>query len=184
MTEIVFYIAASLDGYIATPDGSVEWLSVVDSEEEDYGYLEFYDSVDALLIGRQTYEQILGFGEWPYAGKPCWVFSKRQLEIGRSEIVLTSDHPSEVVAELNARNFHRVWLVGGAHLAASFRAQGLISEYIISVIPVVLGEGIPLFISPSPKENLKLTESKSYPSGLVQLRYLSRCDRANSGGPT
>lgn len=85
---------------------------------------------------------------------------------------LTSGTPSEVVAQLSSRGIRRVWLVGGAHLAASFRESGLITEYVLSVIPVFLGAGIPLFAASGPKENLKLVESKSYPTGLVQLRYL------------
>lgn len=173
MTEIVFYVAASLDGYIATPDGGVEWLSMVDSAEEDYGYAEFYTAVEALLMGSRTYEQVLGFGTWPYAGKPCWVFTQRRLPLACSNVVCTSESPSAVVAALQAANLRRVWLLGRAQLAASFRAHGLISEYILSVIPVILGAGIPLYMTPGPTENLQLVDTKSYPSGVVQLRY--RC---------
>lgn len=172
--EIVLYIAASLDGYIATSDGSVDWLSVVEEEGEDYGYKEFYGSVDGLVMGSKTYEQILGFGEWPYAGKPCWVCTSRRLETAAPGVVLTSREPTEVVAELKAQNLHRIWLVGGGRLAASFGKHNLISEYIISVIPVLLGEGIPLFPAPGQKAKLTLADSKSYASGLAQLRYYSK----------
>jgi hypothetical protein len=71
MPEIVYYVAASLDGYIATTEGKVDWLSAFEGTEEDYGYAEFYSTVDALLLGSRTYEQILAFGEWPYSGKPA-----------------------------------------------------------------------------------------------------------------
>jgi len=169
--EIVLYIATSLDGYIATPDGGADWLSVVEEEGEDYGYKEFYGSVDGIIMGSKTYEQILGFGEWPYAGKPCRVCTSRQLETGAPGVVFTSREPAEVVAELKALELHRIWLVGGGRLAASFGKHNLISEYIISVIPVLLGEGIPLFPAPSQREKLTLADSKSYASGLVQIRY-------------
>jgi dihydrofolate reductase len=84
---------------------------------------------------------------------------------------VTARVPAKVVAELKSRGYRRAWLVGGGKLAASFRAKGLITEYVVSIVPVVLGAGIPLFASRGPKEDLKLVESKSYPNGLVQLRY-------------
>lgn len=172
MAEIIYYVAVSLDGYMAPHDGKVDWLSPYNSGGEDYGFREFYDGVDALVEGSKTYEQALGFGQWPHPGKPCWVFTSRRFEVKQPEVRLTSGTPSEVVAQLSACGIRRVWLVGGAHLAASFRASGLITEYVLSVIPVFLGAGIPLFATNGPKENLKLVESKSYPTGLVQLRYL------------
>ena len=172
MPEVVYYVAASLDGYIATPDGGVEWLAPFEGTGEDYGYAKFYASVDAVLLGRKTYEQSLSFGEWPYPGKPCWVFSRQQIEVAQPGVTLTTQSPIEVTAALRARNLRRAWLVGGGELAASFRAHGLITEYIVSIIPVILGAGVPLFASPGPKENLKLADSKSYPNGVTQLRYV------------
>jgi len=169
--EVVYYVAASLDGYIATPDGGVAWLAPFESSDEDYGYNQFYASTDAVLLGSRTYKQCLGFDSWPYPGKPCWVFSTRRLKAGAAGVTVTARSPAKVVAELNAGGYRRAWLVGGGKLAASFRAKGLITEYVVSVIPVVLGAGIPLFASRGPKESLALAESKPYPSGLVQLRY-------------
>jgi dihydrofolate reductase len=180
MTEIIYYVAVSLDGYIAPPDGKVDWLSAYNTGSEDYGFREFYKSIDALAEGSKTYEQALGFGEWPHPGKPCWVFTKRPLKVKQPEVILTSGTPSEVVAQLNARGFRRVWLVGGAQLAASFRASGLITEYVLSVIPVFLGAGIPLFTAHGPKENLKFVECKTYPTGLVQVRYVRNADASSS----
>ncbi len=176
MTEIIYYVAASLDGYIATPDGGVDWLSAYNTEGEDYGYSAFYQSVDALIEGSKTYEQALGFGEWPHPGKPCWVCTRRALETNHPEVRFTSGGPEEVVAELRRRGLRRVWLVGGAQLAASFRKQRMIDQYIVSVIPTVLGSGIPLFGSPGPQENLRLTDCKRYPSGVVQLSYVREGD--------
>jgi len=172
VTKIIYYVAASLDGYIATPDGGVDWLSAYGTGDEDYGYAAFYRSVDALIEGSKTYEQALGFGEWPHSGKPCWVCTRRSFEAKHPEVRFTRASPAEVVAELRRSNLRRVWLVGGGRLAASFRAQGLIDEYIVSVIPTVLGSGVPVLGSPGPQENLTLVECKSYPSGLVQLSYV------------
>jgi len=169
--EVIYYVAASLDAYIATTDGGVDWLAPFESAGEDYGYADFYASIDAVLLGSRTYKQCLGFAEWPYPGKPCWVFSKRRLKPARRDVSVTARSPREVLAELEARGYRRAWLVGGGKLAASFRAKGLITEYIVSVVPVVLGAGIPLFASRGLKESLTLAGSKPYPSGLVQLRY-------------
>ena len=160
--EIVYYVAASLDGFIATPDGGIDWLKPFENTGEDYGYGEFYASIEAVLMGRKTYEQCLQFPEWPYAGKPYWVFSRA-----------TGNTASSVVAEMKGRGIRRAWLVGGGKLAAAFRAEGLITEYIVSVIPVLLGSGIPLFDGAAPAETLRLVGTKNYESGIVQLRYFS-----------
>jgi dihydrofolate reductase len=159
--EIIYYVAASLDGYIATPDGGIEWLRPFEQSGEDYGYGEFYASVEAVLLGRLTYEKCLEFPEWPYAGKPYWVFSRGK-----------GNTPATVVAEMERRGLRRAWLVGGGKLAASFRAERLITEYIVSVIPVLLGSGIALFDGPAALEPLKLLGAKTYESGIVQLRYI------------
>jgi dihydrofolate reductase len=158
--EIVYYVAASLDGFIATLDGGIDWLKPFENTGEDYGYGEFYASVEAVLLGRKTYEQCLQFPEWPYAGKAYWVFSQE-----------TGNTPSTVVTEMKQRGIRRAWLVGGGKLAAAFRAEGLITEYIVSVIPVLLGSGIALFDGLAPREALKLIATKTYDNGIVQLRY-------------
>ena len=171
MPEVVYYVATSLDGYIATPEGSVDWLSTFEGTEEDYGYAEFYSTVDALLLGSRTYEQSLAFGEWAYRGKPCWVFSGRSLTPLEPNMTVTSACPVDVLSELEARSLRRAWLVGGGTLAASFRKHGFITEYIVSVIPIILGGGIPLFGGSGPRENMQLLQSRPYPNGVTQLRY-------------
>jgi dihydrofolate reductase len=103
MPEIIYYVASSLDGYIATPDGGIAWLAPFESAGEDYGYAAFYASVDALLLGSRSYEQVLGFPSWPYPGKPCWVFSRRVLERADPLVILTPKSPREVASELDMR---------------------------------------------------------------------------------
>lgn len=169
--DLVYYVAVSLDGFIAAPDGSVDWLSAVAADGEDYGYGEFVDGVDAMVIGSRTYEQVLGFGDWPYGATPCWVMSSRALEPAGPDIVVTPDQPAEVMDELARQGVRRAWLVGGGRLAASFRAAGLISEYLVSIIPVVLGGGIPLLAGPGPTELLELVDTRRFDSGVVALRY-------------
>jgi len=111
------------------------------------------------------------FGVWPYPGKPTWVFSSRALEVAGPDTIVTGASPSQVASELETRGIRRAWLVGGGRLAASLRAA-LITEYIVSTIPVILGSGIPLFGAPGPQQRLRLVDTTSYPNGLVQSRYV------------
>ena len=172
MATIILYIASSVDGYIAKEDGSVDWLSMVDGSGSDYGYFAFYDSVDALIMGSKTYEQILGFGDWPYAGKPSYVFTHQTLRTERKDVIFTQgQEPERVISEMEAQGYKRIWLVGGAEIIASFIQCDLIDEYIISIIPIILGAGIPLFKSPTPEVKLEVLESKLYSSGLLHLHY-------------
>ena len=174
MPHLIYYVASSLDGYIAIPDGGLEWLAPFEGKDEEYGYTEFYESIDAVLLGSRTYEKCLTFGAWPFPGKPSWVFSRRGIAAAHEDIIITPDRPEQVMAELKERGVGRAWLVGGGALAGSFRDRRLITEYIVSIIPVILGEGIPLFAASGEREYLRLADSRSYPNGVVQLRYLQR----------
>lgn len=182
MTQLIYYVAVSLDSFIAPPNGSVDWLAPYNTGSEDYGFAEFYKTVDALIEGSKTYEQALTFGEWPHPGKPCWVVTGRKLESKQPEVRFTSMAPAELLRHVASQGHQRIWLVGGSQLSASFRDAGLITEYVLSIVPVFLGSGRPLFAGPSPVENLRLVESKPYPSGLVQLRYV-RAGCAQQGEP-
>ena len=172
MLEVIYYVACSLDGYIATADGSVEWLSQFHVSGEDHGAGKLHTSIDVLLLGSYTYEFALKLGQWPSVDKPSWVFTKRVLRILHPSITFTSKSPSEVVDDLTKRGFRKAWLMGGGKLAAAFHASGLISKYIISVFPVLLGSGIPL-LAPhsSPADTLSLVTAKPFKSGVVQLTY-------------
>ncbi|MBE9110887.1 dihydrofolate reductase [Nodosilinea sp. LEGE 07298] len=169
--EIVLYIATSLDGFIATPEGGIDWLSAIETPEEDYGYEAFYTSVDAIVMGRRTYDQVLSWGDWPYPGKPSYIMTHQPLSSDLAEVSATAQSPSDLMATWSALGYRRVWLVGGAALAAAFRAEGLISEYILSIIPVLLGNGIPLFMPPGPRAEVQLYQAETFTSGVVQLTY-------------
>ncbi|HEX9756528.1 MAG TPA: dihydrofolate reductase family protein [Nitrospiria bacterium] len=172
MSEIIYYVATSLDGFIATPDGGVRWLSPFENTGEDYGYQRFYGSVDGLVMGSKTYEQVLAIGEWPYPHKPCWVFSKRSFKTQEPEVTIFSGEPCDFKEEIIKHGLLRVWLVGGGKLASSFRAERLITEYIISIIPIFLCGGISLFAPKGSLEKIKMVDPKFYPNGIVQLRYI------------
>jgi dihydrofolate reductase len=171
MTALIYYVAASLDGYIATLDGGVDWLHGFGAGGEDYGYHAFYASVDAAWQGRQTYEKCLDFGEWPYAGKPSVVFTRAALTSERSDVRFTHASPEAELVRAAADGHRRIWLVGGGALAAACRQAGIVTEYIVSMMPVVLGAGIPLFAPGGRFEALQLVDTRSWPDGVVQLRY-------------
>jgi len=111
----------------------IEWLRPYEGTSEDYGYAEFYASVEAVLLGRATYEKLPGVPGVALRRKPYWFCPAN------------GNTPASVVAEMKARGLRRAWLVGGGKLAAAFRAEGLITEHIVSVVPVILGAGTPLF---------------------------------------
>lgn len=169
--EIIYYAASSLDGYIATIDGGVEWLDPFQGGSEDSSCTEFYKSIDVLLMGSRTYDFALEHLPWLSPDKQSWVFTKRDLPIAHPSVTLTNEDPATVVASLKEQGFHRAWLMGGGILAGSFQKQGLITEYAISVVPVLLGKGIPLFVDSSGVHSLKLIDTTRYESGIVQLKY-------------
>jgi len=178
MTEIVYAVAATLDGYIATADGGVDWLAPFQSAGEEHGISSLYSSVDALLLGSHTYEFALKLGHWPSPDKASWVFTTRDLPRLDPSITFTSQDPAEFVEMLGARGVRRAWLMGGGELGTSFRRAGLISRFVISLFPVILGSGIPLFASAqSATDSLRLLDAKPFPSGVVQLTY-ARADNA------
>jgi dihydrofolate reductase len=169
MPEVVYYAACSLDGYIATKDGSVEWLDAFRGSGAESA--ELYASVDGLLLGSRTYEFALKLGRWPAADKPSWVFTRRDLLVLHPSITMTSEDPTLLVCALGERGLERLWLMGGGRLATSFRERRLITEYVIRVLPVILGDGIPLFAATPRQELLQLVKAKSDPNGVVRLNY-------------
>jgi dihydrofolate reductase len=171
VAEVVYYVASSVDGFIATPDGGVDWLAPFESLVEDHGYADFYASVDAVLMGAHTYEQALGFEPWPYPDKPVRVFTGRVLQPAGANVVLTADDPASVVASLAREGLSRLWLVGGGALAGSFESAGLIDRYIVSTIPVLLGDGIPILGGQARPSRLELEDVVRYPDGVVQHTY-------------
>ena len=170
MLEITYAAATSFDGYIATEDGGVDWLNPFQSEQ-DPGFSDFYGSVQALLMGSHTYEFALKAATWPSPDKRTWVFSKRHLRIMDPSICLTTESPRAFMRTLQGHKIKHAWLMGGGALASSFRAEGLISHYVVSIMPVILGRGIPLFAASNNQTPLRMIETKSLKNGVVQIRY-------------
>ena len=172
MTRIVYYVAASLDGFIADASGGVDWLP--DAESGDVGYADFYAGVEALVMGRRTYDQVLSFGDWPYPGKPAYVFTRSTPSDGLPEVRFVSTSAGKFYRDIAARHPGTVWLLGGADLADQFRQAGLIDEYRVFVIPTILGQGVPLFGGFGSHTLLELVSGQSHSDGVVQLRYRPR----------
>jgi len=177
MMKASVYIATSLDGFIARENGELDWLPQPgdDAENgEDYGYRAFMDSVDALVMGRNTYETVLSFGgQWPYGGKPVIVLSSGLVDIPESiasTVESTSDSPAELVERLSARGMNHLYIDGGKTIQ-SFLNAGLIRQLIITRIPVLIGSGIPLFGPLEQDIKLDHIRTRAFASGMVQSAY-------------
>jgi dihydrofolate reductase len=165
------FIGTSLDGFIARENGALDFLPP--GGGEPHGYNEFMASIDALVIGRKTFETVLAFDEWPYGSKPVVVLSSRPIANAPRGAVLErmSGAPADIVSHLEARGVHHIYVDGGVTIQR-FLAAGLISRIIITRVPVLIGTGIPLF-GPLPRDvSLKHVGTRHYPSGLVQSEYL------------
>ncbi len=170
--RITLYVATSLDGYIADPDGGVEWLEAYEPGpvDEAVGYEAFFSSVDALVMGSATYEQILDFGAWPYEDKPVYVLTTRDLPLAHEEVHLVQGDVDEIAMRLTEEHEH-IWLVGGAHVAQAFLEADRIDELRLTIAPVILGGGIPLFGEPSSRKELEFVQETHLGDGLVEMRY-------------
>jgi dihydrofolate reductase len=173
MPGIKLYIATSLDGFIARENGSIDWLTEYEnSPETDYGYSEFYASIGTVLMGRKTYEQALGFGDWPYKEKKSYVFT-RQKEPMRSEnnVEFISEDIGEFVRQLKGNTEGDIWLVGGSQIIKVFFEENLVQDLIVFVVPIILGSGIPLFDHMGKEIGFRTGRVERYENGLVKLEY-------------
>lgn len=171
MRKLKLYIAASIDGKIARPDGTLDWLP--DPAAEDYGYQAFYNSIDTTLMGYKTYQVCLAFGEWHYKGKTNFVFSRDASKTCIPEARLVAEDPVTFVRALKEKPGKDIWLIGGGEIVALLHDAGLIDDYILALIPVILGEGVELFPDVKTQANLRLSEHRVYPNGAVML-YLEK----------
>lgn len=173
MAHVTYYVASSIDGFLAPDDGSLDWLEPFSGTGDDHGYVDFYAGIDALIVGARTYEQMLGFGEWPHQDRPVTVMSSRALPIAGPAITISPLDPAAVVDALVEAGHDSIWLVGGGAVASSFASAGLIDEYVISYVPVLLGSGIGLFAGHGDARSLSLIDSRSFSDGIVQCTYRS-----------
>jgi dihydrofolate reductase len=189
MTLVRYYCAATLDGYIAESDDSLGWLldyeggfEEADSDEGQAGYESFYEGIGALVMGSVTYEWVLAHGGgWPYAGKPAWVLSSRELDRPEGEgidvRVIDAKVPDLVDEMLSTAGERDVWVVGGGNIASQFADYDLLDRVEVTVVPVVLGEGKPLFDRRLSGGPMQLIGARTFSSGMVGLTYEVRPSR-------
>ena len=169
--KVILYIATSLDGYIAKPNDDLSFLSLVENGDEDYGYYEFMASVDTVIMGRKTYDWVVAqVGEYPHADLDSYILTRKPKEsIGKTEFY-TGDI-AQLISGLKSEPGKHIFCDGGAEIVNEFLKLDLIDEMIISIVPVLLGDGIRLFNDERPEQLLDLVSVKSFDKGLVQLHY-------------
>lgn len=172
MTSANVYIGTSLDGFIARADGSFDWLMKFADADAVESYNEFMAGIDAIVIGRGTFETVLGFPTWPY-DKPVFVVSKTLKEVPealKEKATVLSVEPSEILKRLSDKGFKAAYIDGGK-LIQSFLAADLIDSLIIAKVPVLIGSGIPLFGSLSVDLDFDHVRTSTYPNGLIRSYY-------------
>ncbi|MCB1445578.1 MAG: dihydrofolate reductase [Rhizobiaceae bacterium] len=178
MTTGHVFIATSLDGFIARRDGAIDWLPGLETDPgENYGYDGFIESIDGLVMGRNSFEKALEFETWPYS-RPTIVLSHTLDDMAlrgdiRKAVEISRLAPGDLMAALAQRGWSRVHVDGGK-VIQSFLREGLIADMVITRVPVLLGAGLPLFGALPADVSLAHDETRAYPSGLVQSRYRVR----------
>lgn len=177
--KVSVYIATTLDGFIARENGELDWLpgssgeESVDSEDEDYGFHAFMDSIDVLVMGRNTYEFAISTGQWPYGNKRVIVLSNtlRDLtDIAPDTVEFRSSSPDELYKDLENSEAKHLYIDGGKTIQ-SFLNSGLVNELIVTRVPILIGKGIPLFGTLKSDKKLKHIETQCYKNGFVQSMY-------------
>ena len=168
---LTLYIAMSPDGFIAGANDSLDFLSVVERPGQDYGYSEFIETIDAIIIGRKTYDKVLSMGfEYPHKDKDVYIISHTERQpFGNMKYY--NGNLIQLVKKLNNEGKKNIFCDGGAEIVNELLRNKLIDEFIISVIPILLGDGVRLFKNGCPEQKLELISSKEFESGLLQVRY-------------
>src|SRR5215469_13905642 len=169
MRSIILSLGISLDGYIARLDGSVDFLFM----PKDFSMAEFFKRVDTAILGRKTLDDVLKMGgsESSFGSMAAYVFSRSQPLGKRGKLTFVNEAPKQLVARLRKQKGKDIWLMGGGELAREFLKADLVDELHLGVVPVLLGEGIPLFPSCFPQRNFTLLENETYSKGLISLKY-------------
>ncbi len=174
MSKIVLYIATSIDGFIAKPDGNLDWLThFPNPTNEDYGYNELLCNCESIILGRKTFTEINKFDiEWPYSNHKTYVIShQKNFKINSPNTKLYNGNLKDLIKKIKNNTSKNCWVVGGGKLVESLLNQNLIDEMIISIIPVLLGHGIPLFYESNSESKWELNDVQKYDSGILTLTY-------------
>jgi dihydrofolate reductase len=169
--QVILYIAMSLDGYIAKPNDDLSFLSIVEKDGEDYGYADFVSTIDTVILGRKTYDWVMKqVGEFPHADKNAYIITRTARPTIGKTIFYTGDL-TDLVRTLKSENGKNIFCDGGAEIVNELLKNDLLDEIIISVIPILIGNGTRLFKDGRPEQKLKLVNVKTFDTGLTQLQY-------------
>ncbi|HOJ06132.1 MAG: dihydrofolate reductase [Chlorobi bacterium] len=169
--KVILYIAASLDGYIAKPNDDLSFLSIVQKDDEDYGYSVFINSVDTVILGRKTYNWVMKqVPVFPHADKNTFIIT-RNAKPSIGKVNFYSGSLKELISKLKSESGKNIFIDGGAEIVHELLKENLIDEFIISIIPVLVGSGIKLFKDGRPEQTLELVSVKKFEKGLAQLHY-------------
>lgn len=173
MRKLSFFIATSLDGYIAKPNDDLNFLKLVEKEGEDYGYAKFIENIDTIILGRKTYDYVLkeiGPSYYDNEQRDVYVITRTERpSVGRTTFY--TGELTDLVQRLKSESGKDIYCDGGAEVITELLQNDLIDEFIISIIPILLGDGIRLFKDHRPEQELELISSKSFETGLTQLYY-------------
>jgi dihydrofolate reductase len=173
MRKLSLFIATSLDGYIAKPNDDLSFLKLVEKEGEDYGYTEFTSTIDTLIIGRKTYDYVLkeiGASHYDNGQRDVYVITRNERpQVGRTTFY--TGNLAKLVERLKAEEGKNIYCDGGAEVINELLKHNLVDEFIISIIPVLLGDGIKLFKDGRPEQTLEFITVKTFETGLTQLHY-------------
>lgn len=174
--KVILYIATSLDGYIAKPNDDLSFLSIVQQDGEDYGYADFINSIDTVILGRKTYDWVMTqVSEFPHADKNSYIIT-RTARPGIGKTNFYTGKLNDLIARLKAEQGKNIFIDGGAEIVNELLKENLIDEFIISIIPIFVGNGTKLFKDGRPELILKLVSTKQFDKGLTQLHY-TRADK-------
>ena len=174
--KLILYISMSLDGFIATKDDDISWLSAMEKEGEDYGYAAFTQNIDTYIVGNQTYKTVLKLtgGHFPQADQyDCYVIT-RQERAHENGVTYYNGALKDLIQQIRKEPWKDIYCDGGGQIVQLLMEEDLIDEYIVSVIPIVLGDGKRLFRGNTPRMDLKAMPPKYYDTGLIQIRYIRR----------
>jgi dihydrofolate reductase len=162
---VIYYVAASLDGYIARADGSLDWL---EQGAVDYGFHPFMASVDAVVMGRATFDHVVNYGSWPYGDVPGWVLSGSGADPVFEQVTVTDAAPVEVLRAVRGAGRSKVWLVGGGRTVRAFLEASAVDRLAIYTIPILLGDGIPMFPAGFPESRWRPVGARVFENGVIE----------------